>query len=125
MNPACPGKAADAAGEAAGPNATTASKPIAATASGMPTASRWNVTRKLTSVHAMPSKPATNRPTFSERFSTIRRTRPTVAETRAHPAITARRADAARNPSATVGSPPPMRIVAHATMAQLKKITTK
>ena len=37
-----------ASGGAPGPKPITASKPIAATASGSPTTSRWKVTRKLT-----------------------------------------------------------------------------
>ena len=49
MKPAWPGKAAAASGGAAGPKDSTASKPMAAAASGRPTASRWKVTRKLTS----------------------------------------------------------------------------
>ena len=41
---------------------------------------RIGITRKLTSVQAIPTRPATNRPTFSDRSSMIRKTRPTVAE---------------------------------------------
>jgi hypothetical protein len=82
-------------------------------------------TRKLITVHAMPSNPETICPTFCERLSMIRRINPTVAHTSAHPAMTGRRAAAARSPSPTVGSPPRSRMTAQATMAALKKMMTK
>ena len=52
-------------------------------------------------------------------------TNPSVAEISAQPAMAGSRLAAARNPSPTVGSPPPMRIMAQATIPQLKKMMTK
>src|SRR6266436_5669761 len=60
-------------------------------------------TMKLATVHAMPSRPATIRPTHFDRSSIIRRIKPTVAESSAQPAICGRRAAASRKPSPTVG----------------------
>jgi hypothetical protein len=51
MKLAWPMNIPDASGGAVGPKQSTASKPIAVAASGSPTTSRWNVTRKLTTAY--------------------------------------------------------------------------
>jgi len=48
-------------------------------------------TRKLTRVQAIPNRPATNRPILPERSSTNCNNKPTVAETKAQPAIAGNR----------------------------------
>ena len=86
---------------------------------------RMGITRKLVTVQASPSRPATICPSLSERSSIMRRMSPTVAEIRAQPAMRGRREKATFRPYDTVGSPPSMRMVAQATIAELKKTITR
>ena len=83
------------------------------------------ITKKLTTVQTNPRIPATNWPAFSDRSSIIRNMNPTVAETNAQPTINSKRAHDARNPSMRFGLPPPIRINAHAMIAELKNVITR